>query len=185
MFTGEERKWVGERLLGLYFRQVLSDAPIFFDLRPSRLSWNGRRITWEASNAFYAVAPSFRRSLRDLYRSYYEDDLPLLRRSLRELSLVAEGADADVENRLAELLLRHFTGGREGTVRFSMAAFKESFDSLFSLVLDSGNRLSPDFAFVGLLLASLYLSLQTLDVDLEVAAQYHGGHVSGLVEIEG
>ena len=81
-------------------------------------------------------------------------------------------ADAATEEQVVELLLHRFSGGREGAVKFSTAQFRQSFDSLFGLVLQSGNRLSPDFAFVGLLLASLFISLETLDVELDVLPQY-------------
>lgn len=165
----EARKQVGEQLLHLYFRQIFSEAPLFFDLRPARLAWEGSRLTWEATKAFYVLDPAFRRSLQGMYRGYYEGDLGLLKRSLRELRLVAPNASADEESQITDLLMRHFSGGRDGPVRFSTETFKESFDSLFGLVLAGGNRLAPDFAFLGLLLASLYVSLEALGGEFEVS----------------
>jgi len=172
--TVSERKQLGDKLLGIYFRQIFSDVPLFFDLRPSRLGWDGEELTWDATKSFFVLEPTFRRSLQNLYRGYYDNDLALLKTALSELNLVADHEDEVGEKRVVDLLLNRFSGGREGTVRFSMQQFKSSFDSLFNELISGKKRLPPDFAFVGLLLASLYLTLESLDVDLDVSSQYRG-----------
>lgn len=168
----KQRKQCGEKVLSIYFRQLFGDAPLFFDLRPAHLFWVDNTLIWEPTKAFYALDPSFRWSLQNLYRGYYGDDLPLLKRALRELKLVPDGVGAATESRVIALLLHEFSGGKDDSVRFSLQHFRKSFDALFELVLEGGNRLPADFAFIGLLLASLHMTLEALDVELEVYPQF-------------
>jgi predicted unusual protein kinase regulating ubiquinone biosynthesis (AarF/ABC1/UbiB family) len=156
-----QKRSAGDRILYLYFRQWLVEEGLFLDLRPGRFAWSDRRLVFSPNGLWLQLRPEFRTGMLELYRSFYADDEPALRRALMRMGMLRPGMDPAAEDELIVLLDQHF-GMESGAQRFSIDAFKASFDRLFDFFLAHDYRLHSDFVFVGFYLITLYLSLETL-----------------------
>ena len=94
-----------------------------------------------------------------MYRSFYSDDATAFEDALRQMGMLRPGLSAAAESELKELLHAHF-GIEQRSQRFSIDAFKASFDQLFEFFVGNGYRLHSDFVFVGFYLITLYLTLE-------------------------
>jgi len=158
---GGQRRSVGDRILGLYFRQWLVDDGLFLDLRPGRFRLAPPVLHFQPNGLWIRLRPAFREGMLDLYRSFYNDDEAAFRGALRRMGMLQDGLDAGAEAELLGLLADHF-GLEQGAQRFSIDAFKASFDQLFAFFVEHEIRLHSDFVFVGFCLITLYLTLEQL-----------------------
>jgi predicted unusual protein kinase regulating ubiquinone biosynthesis (AarF/ABC1/UbiB family) len=155
------KRSAGDRILHLYFRQWLVEEGLFLDLRPGRFAWSDRRLHFSPNGLWLQLRPEFRTGMLELYRSFYADDEPALRRALTRMGMLRPGMAPAAEDELIALLDQHF-GLDSGAQRFSIDEFKASFDRLFDFFLAHDYRLHSDFVFVGFYLITLYLSLEAL-----------------------
>jgi len=158
---GGQRRSVGDRILFLYFRQWLVDEGLFLDLRPARFRLEPPTLHFQPNGLWIRLLPEFREGMLALYRSFYSDDEAAFRDALRGMGMLQDGLDAGAEAELLALLASHF-GLEQGAQRFSIDAFKASFDQLFAFFVDHEIRLHSDFVFVGFCLITLYLTLEQL-----------------------
>jgi len=155
------KRSAGDRILHLYFRQWLVEDGLFLDLRPGRFAWSDGTLYFSPNGLWLQLRPAFRTGMLELYRSFYADDEAALRRALVRMGMLRPGMSPAAEDELIALLHRHF-GMDSGAQRFSIDAFKASFDRLFDFFLAHDYRLHSDFVFVGFYLITLYLSLESL-----------------------
>jgi hypothetical protein len=94
-----------------------------------------------------------------LYRSFYTSDDAAFEAALRQMGMLRPGMSSAAEDELRLLLHAHF-GVEQSAQRFSIDAFKASFDELFAFFLANDYRLHSDFVFVGFYLITLYLALE-------------------------
>lgn len=158
---GAQRKAVGDRLLHLYFRQWRLPRGQFIDFRPGRFTYGDGELCFTPNGLWLKVSDEFRTGLLALYRAFYADDEAALEDALRRMGMLREGLDAEAQAALKALLRAHF-GIDQGAQRFSIDAFKTSFDELFEFFLDHGYTLQPDFVVLGFNLITLYLTLEQL-----------------------
>jgi predicted unusual protein kinase regulating ubiquinone biosynthesis (AarF/ABC1/UbiB family) len=156
-----QKRSAGDRILHLYFRQWLVEDGLFLDLRSSRFAWSDRTLHFLPNGLWLRLRPAFRTGMIDLYRSFYTEDEIGLRVALTRMGMLQEGMEPAAEDELIALLHRHF-GMDSGAQRFSIDAFKASFDRLFEFFLAHDYRLHSDFVFVGFYLITLYLTLESL-----------------------
>lgn len=169
--TDADRRLVGERVLKLYFHQLLSGGPLFLDLRPRHFSWDAatRTLGFYPSSLWYEPNPDFMARLRALYFGFYHPDRSRLARGI-ELFRWQSTASAGFEARIERLLRSHF--GSAGETRFEVAHFRSTFDAIFAEVAESAAKLHPELTFLGVELVGLYLTLEALNVPLDARAAF-------------
>ncbi|MEL7449397.1 MAG: hypothetical protein AAFN78_09325 [Pseudomonadota bacterium] len=155
-----ELQAAGDSVLRLYFAQWLVSDGLFIDLRPARFAASDTgELQFRPNGLWIQLGAEFREGMLALYRSFYSDDSTAFEDSLRQMGMLREGLSASAESELKELLHAHF-GIEQRAQRFSLDAFKASFDQLFEFFVGNDYRLHSDFVFVGFYLITLYLTLE-------------------------
>lgn len=157
-----ERRLVGELLLELYFRPLLGTGESLLDLRAERLALSGDGLLWAPGSAWVTWDADFLLGIGDLYRGFYREEPEVFAKGLAALGL--ERAEA--------LLRKHFGEGDQTAVRFEVAHFQKSFHAVFTECRKQGVSLHRNFLPLGLALATLYTTLERLDVALDVRAAF-------------
>ncbi len=155
------RRALGDAMLRLYFAQWLVDDGLFLDMRLPRFAVAGEAVHFHPNGLWIRLQPEFRQGMLALYRSFYSTDEAAFDAALRQMGMLRDGLSADAEAELKGLLHRHF-GIDQRAQRFSIDAFKASFDELFAFFIAHRYKLDSDFVFVGFYLITLYLSLEHL-----------------------
>ena len=163
-----ERVVVGERVLALYFHLLRWDGPLFLDLRPRYFRClPGGQLGFYPSALWCRPEPGFMDRLRALYRGFYRDDRAALASGL-ELYCWQGSPSAPFAERMERLLRAHFGAADSSGTHFRIAHFRATFDAIFQEVAASHAKLHPDLAFLGVELVGLYLTLESLNVPLDV-----------------
>lgn len=166
---GARRKAAGDRLLHLYFRQWRLPSGQFIDLRPGRFQYGDGRLCFTPNGLWLQVSDDFRTGLADLYRAFYAGDERGLDAALQRMGMLPADLAPDRREALKDLLRAHF-GIDQAAQRFSIDAFKQSFDQLFAFFLANDYSLRPDFVVLGFNLITLYLTLERLGQAHDVRA---------------
>ncbi len=152
-------KLAGDAVLRLYFSQWLSPGGLFLDLRPARLALDGDRLQFHPNGLWIELREEFRGGMVGLYRSFYSDDEGAFDAALRQMGMLPDHLPEEAEAELKGLLDAHF-GVQQHAQKFSIDAFKHSFDALFEFFLAHDYKMHSDFVFVGFYLITLYLTLE-------------------------
>lgn len=152
-----ERQDVGQRILEVYFHQLLDGGPTLLDLSAKRWSRSNAHLTWQPGRGHKVWQEGFRQALAEVYLSFYlgQGDLES---ALDRLGLAVA----------TDLFVQHFGEGDQRAVRFEVEHFTSSFHQVFLRCREHGVKLAPDFLPLGICLATLYESLSTLAVPLDV-----------------
>lgn len=166
-----ERAVIGEHVLALYFHLLRWDGPLFLDLRPRhfRCLPDGQ-LGFYPSGLFCRPDSEFMDRLRALYRGFYREDRDALTRGL-ELYAWQSSPPAPFAQRMERLLRAHFgaaDSSGSSVTHFRIAHFRATFDAIFQEVAASHAKLHPDLTFLGVELVGLYLTLESLNVPLDV-----------------
>jgi hypothetical protein len=105
------------------------------------------------------LRPDFRQGMLALYRSFYSAEEQAFDAALRQMGMLQDGLSPAAEKELKALLFQHF-GIDQNAQRFSIDAFKASFDELFGFFVAHEYKLHSDFVWVGFYLITLYLTLE-------------------------
>lgn len=159
--TARQRRAAGDDILRLYFGQWLVDEGLFIDLRPGRFGVAGGETRYRPDGLWIRLRPRFREGMIALYRSFYSGDDAAFDQALRQMGMLRPGLPAAAEAELRQRLHVHF-GIEQDAQRFSIDAFKASFDDLFEFFIEHDYRLHSDFVWVGFYLVTLYLALEAL-----------------------
>lgn len=155
------RRAAGDAILRFYFAQWRNPEGLFLDLRPARFAGSEGDVHFLPSGLWVTLNDDFRRGMIDLYRGFYTDDGALLDDALWRMGFLREDlSDADAD-KLRGLLQAHF-GAEQSAQRFSIDAFRASFDALFDFFIEHDYQLRSDFVLVGFYLITLYLVLEHL-----------------------
>jgi len=149
----------GDDILRLYFAQWLVDDGLFLDLRSARFGIRDNELVYAPNGLWIRLRPEFREGILALYRSFYSTDETAFADALRQMGMLRAGLSATAESELKELLHAHF-GIEQTAQRFSIDAFKSSFDDLFEFFIENNYKLHSDFVWVGFYLITLYLTLE-------------------------
>lgn len=156
-----QRRSVGDRVLHLYFRQWLVEDGLFLDLRPGRFRLLPPDLYFRPNGLWIKLRPGFRLGMVELYRSFYGDDEAAFRAALQRMGMLQPNLSPAAEAELLDLLRSHF-GVDQRAQRFSIDAFKTSFDRIFDFFIAHDYRLHSDFVFAGFCLITLYITLERL-----------------------
>jgi predicted unusual protein kinase regulating ubiquinone biosynthesis (AarF/ABC1/UbiB family) len=158
--TGPKRlQRFGNQILRFYFEQWLVDEGLFLDLRIARFGVKDNELCYKPNGLWIQLRPEFRDGILALYRSFYSTDEAAFDDALRQMGMLRPGLSKAAASQLKELLHAHF-GIDQRAQRFSIDAFKSSFDDLFEFFIANDYRLHSDFVWVGFYLITLYLTLQ-------------------------
>ena len=149
----------GDDILRLYFAQWLVNDGLFIDLRSPRFGVLDSRLAYAPNGLWVTLQPKFRAGMLALYRSFYSDDELAFAAALRQMGMLKEGLAPAAEKQLKALLYSHFAIDQSAQ-RFSIDAFKASFDELFAFFTAHDYKLHSDFVWVGFYLITLYLTLE-------------------------
>ena len=169
-----ERAVIGERVLALYFHLLRWDGPLFLDLRPRhfRCLPDGQ-LGFYPSGLWCRPEPEFMDRLRALYRGFYRADRSAMARGL-QLYCWQSSPPAPFAERMEHLLRAHFGAADSSKTHFHIAHFRATFDAIFQEVAASHAKLHPDLTFLGVELVGLYLTLESLNVPLDVRHVFEG-----------
>jgi hypothetical protein len=158
------REKLGERLLVLYFTQLIHRPSAVLDLRPDRFGKGEEgRWSWAPKPLWVTWDADFLPGLRDLYGGFYEKDDGRFQKGLDALGVSVAG----------DIFQEQFGSGDAHAVRFSVKHFQDVFTRTFVRCRDSGAKLHRNFLPLGLYLACLYTQLERLDLPLDVNRAYH------------
>ena len=149
----------GEKVLEVYFRQLLTCETGILDLRSSSFSGTA---TWHPNSIYYRWKPDFRSAIAGMYRGFYLGDDAAFNQGLRELNLL----------HAADKFRAHFGSGSQEAVTFKLSEFKKSFHAIFVSCKENRAKLHPDFFALGVYLVCLYEHLEALGVPLNVRASF-------------
>ena len=148
----------GQKVLELYFHQLYVGESTILDLRHSQIRKSNGKLVWQPNRFYIEWKPSFLSALRSLYAGFYTDDDALFRSALQQLHIdAAEHSFRD-----------HFGAGRQQSVSFELAHFRETFQEVFRQCKDAGIQLHPNFIGLGFYLSTLYEHLETLGGSFDV-----------------
>jgi hypothetical protein len=160
----------GQRVLTLYFHQLIKHDVALLDLRADRFRQDGAGSSWRPGWLHVTWDPTFLAALRDLYGGYYLGDSARFDSAVARLSL--EPA--------RDVFLSHFGGGDQREVRFERATFVHTFHQAFLACRDAPEgaggapraTLHGNFLALGLYLATLYEHLERLGMGFDVRGAY-------------
>ncbi len=171
----------GQRILELYFFLIHEATPLELDLRPHHFLWDDVRgvLHWKPSSLFLNRSEDFRQRVIGLYSSFFTNDSAgrLLGLSLYRWECEPkEGYDERIEF----LMRKHFGSAVNESVRFSSSGFRETFHLIFTEAVQYKSRFHPELTFLGTTLAGMYVTLEKLGCELDVAKAYF--RVKGLTQ---
>lgn len=159
---------VGQKLLELYFHQVIFSPVAILDLRASTIKKGEDSWYWRPQFYFYEWKPQFSKGIRELYSSLFEKDEPRSLKALHQLGLLDSSQSLSDQNEFLDLILDYFGRGSQESVRFNLKGFQSSFAKWSEVLLKRQKKLGTDFVILGLILLGLQSSLQDLEVELNV-----------------
>ncbi len=157
----------GQRVITLYFHQLVHHDVALLDLRADRFLQEGGGSAWRPGWMHVRWDPDFLVALRDLYAGYYLGDTPRFDAAIVRLSLAPA----------RDVFLAHFGGGDQREVRFERSTFVRTFHDAFLACRDASAApgaapLHRNFLALGLYLATLYEHLERLGLAFDVRAAY-------------
>lgn len=151
---------LGQAVLELYFAQLFSDQGVFLDLRRRNFSLQKDQSIQFSPNGFWVQwSEPFRLGLLNIYDGYYENKIDQLDQGLSQVGLITPEMSQEKISEVRAMLLSHI-GGDYQQQKFLIADFTASFEKFFQFLEKNQIRLSVDFLYLGIYLASLYHCLQ-------------------------
>lgn len=170
--TPESRQMLGEKILAVYFKQLTRPGPMFLDLRLSGFGIADNQVAWNPTSLWGEFSPGFVEGLGDLYAGFYGQDDARFERGLEKSGLTQASWPAADRARMATLFRAHFGQALDAPMKFRLATFQQSFQAVFTFLLEKKVHLTTDFLLLGVMLVTLYLSLEELGGEYPVAAIY-------------
>jgi hypothetical protein len=153
---------LGDRILRLYFWQLLSQPAAILDVRGKSWTKNDDgTYLWNPSPLYIAWDADFLTAVRQMYRGFYQNNEALL----------DEGLDAIGMKPGKASLVQHF-GLDQERVSFDLAHFRSSFHDIFLACKEGKTRLHPNVLGLGAVLACLYENLQNIGGTFDVRAAF-------------
>ena len=171
--TKAQKTEIGDKILTLYFEQLKRRRPVFFDLRPSRFSFDGKELSWAPGNLFFEFDKEYLEGLNDIYTGFYTGDMELFDKALIRSGLVQEAWPKEDKEEVRQIFLDSFGSVITEKIAFTLSNFEKSFERLFIFYQDRRHKVKTDFSFLGSYLVTLYLSLDPLGQKHDVAGIFN------------
>ncbi len=158
----------GEKILKIYFTQFFdSQKNVHIDLRKSHFSMSDT-FYWIPSKLHYTFSSQFYEGVRELYTGFYFADNNKFERGLILLGIIRTNMEENKKMAIIKIFLEHFGEGKEGEVDFSLKKLQNSFNAIFSFFVKEDIPLNPEFAVLGVMLVTLYTTLEEIPYKLNV-----------------
>jgi hypothetical protein len=165
-------KGFGAYLLEIYFGQLYCPQGLFLDLRARRfLQIDESHFVFQPNGLWVELKNNFRVGMVEIYEGYYLKKPELMRSGLLKVGLIKRDFTDQQAAEVESMLLSHI-GGDPKAQEFRVKNFTASFERLFQFLLKNKISLSPDFLYLGVYLAGLYLHLEELGGRYDVEAAY-------------
>jgi hypothetical protein len=159
----------GERILKLYFLQIMKLQKMFLDLRPKRFSGNDDKLLWEPNGLWGELDPYFSEGIRMVYLGYYKNDDDLFAKGLEKSRLVNSEWSQQKQQEVIAVFTTHFSNGRGERIAFTMEGFQKSFTEIFKTLVKNKIKLDKNFLYLGIMLVTLYASLSEIGGEFDVS----------------
>lgn len=161
--TRSKRRWLGQLALELYFTQLYRSEVAVIDLSPSRFGVDGDGdAVWSPRPLYLRWDRRFREGLRDFYAGFFFADDARFGRGIAALGLEDS----------ATVLVQHFGGDDQRSVRFGADALRQTLGAMVTQRRAGDKRLHRNFIAFGLYLTSLHELLECLDMRFDVRAAF-------------
>jgi hypothetical protein len=155
-----KEKWVGEKILTLYFTQVFSPDGLFLDLRSQNFEVQGSDLRWNPNSFWTKFSDEFRQGLIKVYKGFYLDNDDIYYEGLEGIGLLKKDFSPEDKKELGSLFRQHFGGESEQT--FNLEKFNQSIISMSNFMLNKKVTISKDFLYLGIYLVTMYSTLEEL-----------------------
>ncbi|MBC7540374.1 MAG: hypothetical protein H7281_16240 [Bacteriovorax sp.] len=162
----------GEILLKIYFSQVMHSKLLFLDLRSKHFSLSDKSpeaVQWKPGNLWAELDEEFSIGIQMVYKGYYADDDVVFAEGLKKCQLVKSHWSEEQQHEVFEVFKKHFSNGREEKIHFSLEHFQKSFSAIFKTLIKNKIRLDKNFLYLGVMLVTLYMALDEIGGDYDVA----------------
>ncbi|MBL7665821.1 MAG: hypothetical protein JNM93_11860 [Bacteriovoracaceae bacterium] len=151
---------LGQAVLEFYFFQIFNPDGLFLDLRLKNFIKDKNNHVSYVPNGFWIQwQETFRLGLISIYQGFYKKDDEKLEWGLLQVGLIDRKMPKEKCDEVKKMLLAHLGGDYENQT-FYVADFTKSFERFFQFLQKNKIRLSVDFLYLGIYLASLYHSLE-------------------------
>ena len=160
-------KKIGEQVLGHYFYEIFHMQEWSLDLSVDRFSLDSDGLLYcDLKGIKRSFNSDFIQSIRSLYIGFYENNEVEFQKGLQVFNIKNNHAEAK------QVLLKHFAEAKDEDILFSITHLNQSFENIFKVLIESNAKVGSDFAFFGIRLITLYLTLESLNTPLNVSAAY-------------
>jgi hypothetical protein len=165
-------KWVGEKLLTLYFTQLFSSDGIFLDLRSNHFDNQSPELRWHPSGLWTRFSETFRMGLLDVYEGFYLENDDLYYVGLEKIGLLRPEFSPADKKLLGDLFREQFGKALDEDMQFDLEHFKTSIIRMSDFMLKRKVHISKDFLYLGIYLVTLYSTLEETKAKLPVKQIY-------------
>jgi hypothetical protein len=159
----------GEKILQLYFLQIMKAQKLFLDFRPKHFSFASGILQWNPNGLWAQFDLQFQNGIRLVYQGYYKNDDQLFSHGLIECNLIKLDWSDDKKNEVIAVFKNHFSNGRGEKISFTMEGFKYSFSEIFKTLVKNKIKLDKNFLYLGIMLATLCISLNKIGGEYDVS----------------
>lgn len=165
-------KEFGEKLLVLYFSQLLTSEGLFLDLRSQHFERKGSILKWHPSAFWTKLDENFRQGLLKVYDGFYLGKDNLYFEGLKDIGLMNDDWSEEDKKNLGELFKTQFGDAHVSEVAFSLDHLNHSIVKLSDFMLKRKMKIPKDFLYLGIYLVGLYSTLEEVQVPLPVKDIY-------------
>lgn len=159
----------GELILKIYFEQIMNCDIMMLDLRTKHFAADDSGVSWSPGKLWASFDPEFREGIRKIYHGYYFNDDQEFAEGLKKCKLLKSDWNQSQKDEVIDVFKTHFGSAREGNVKFSLEHFKKSFGNIFTTLLKNKIRLDKNFLYLGIMLVTLYISLDAIGGEYNVS----------------
>lgn len=158
----------GEKILSIYFLQFFDGHQnVHLDFRMQHFARHDQ-FQWMPSKLYHSFSHDFKMGVKALYIGFYLDDQQKFEEGLSLLGIIQAKMNDEKKQAVVKIFLEHFGEGKTGPVNFSLKKLQESFNKIFAHFLKEDIPLNPEFALLGAMLVTLYVTLEKIPHSLNV-----------------
>ena len=165
-------KWVGEKILTLYFTQLFSSDGLFLDLRSNHFDNQYPELRWHPTSLWTQFDEKFRRGLLDVYEGFYLENDDLYYEGLEKIGLLKTDFSPEDKKQLGDLFRDQFGKALDEDMQFDLEHFKTSIIRMSDFMLKRKVHISKDFLYLGIYLVTMYSTLEETQAKLPVKQIY-------------
>lgn len=170
----------GEKILHLYFLQIMNCEKYFLDFRSNLFCLkklddnlgandNKFKFVFRPNHLWGEFDPHFGQGIRQVYQGYFDKNEKLFTEGLLLCRLIGEDFSEEQINDVRDVFIKHFSSGITEKVSFDLEKFKESFSAIFQVLLKHKIKIDKNFLYLGISLVTLYMTLSQIGGSYDVA----------------